>query len=203
MSTTNYPGIDYAGPGSTVNRDSLTGIRYGIIRGNDLMAEVLDDITVHGEDLGFKAAEEELKTELRHALEDYFSDWADSKRLTNAVENAFDALDGWADGIDTSGPWQWEKEGYSVRLAEDGDVWVFKSPFYTYAQFCSPCAPGACHLGNPLDVKVQAGIASILNAGEGETFVNSNQCYCLDRSWFDDEKAPYRMWRVDTNEEVL
>lgn len=202
MSTTNYPGIDYSGPGSDVNRDSETRIRYGIINQNAVGGEAADDISSRGTDLGFENAKEELKGKLRNVLDDYYHT---KEKRESAVESAFDALDDWADLIEFNGPWQLKEDDYTLMLATDGDIWVFKSPFYTYAQFCSPCAPGACHLGHPLDVKIQAGIASVA-ASEGaayETFVDSNKCYCLGHDWFEDGKAPYRMWRVDNNEEVL
>lgn len=203
MNETNYPGIDYSGPGSTANRDPETGIRYGIISQSSLIPEAADDISTKGTDLGYEHAEQELKDKLRGVLVDYFSDhkWTDEQesRLTRAVRDAFDALDGWSDGMEFNGPWQLEENGLAVRLDSDGDVWVFKSPFYTYAQFCSPCAPGACHLNNPLELP-------LIPRNEPPTHHTqypSNKCYCLPHDWFEGGKAPYRMWRVDNNEEVM
>jgi len=31
---------------------------------------------------------------------------------------------------------------YLAASDSEGDVWVYRSPYYTRAQFCSPCAPG-------------------------------------------------------------
>jgi hypothetical protein len=38
-----YRGIDYAGPGSDINRDPDTGIRYGIISLHALHSEACED----------------------------------------------------------------------------------------------------------------------------------------------------------------
>lgn len=215
MGETNYPGIDYSGPGSQANRDSETQIRYGIISQHGVMPEALDDIFSRGTDLELENAEGELKSKLRGVLEDYFSDSKrgakgdgtnnGTSRLDVAVEDCFAALDGWADNIESSACYRLEEDGLVLQTDNGNDLWVIKSQFYTYAQFCSPCAPGACHLANPLSVKIQAGIASIAdtNDGDGETFVNSNKCYCLPHDWFEGGKAPYRVFRVDNNEEVL
>lgn len=74
--------------------------------------------------------------------------------------------------------------GYELRQGgDDPDLWVMKSPYFTYAQFCSPCAPGACYLLNPLFEPVEG-----------------NKCYCLGRDWFEHDAAPYPIWEVATGE---
>jgi len=78
-----------------------------------------------------------------------------------------------------------DADGYRATCGDDGDIFILKSPYFTYAQFCSPCAPGACHLRNPLD-----------EADE------NNRCYCFGHDWFEDGKAPYPVYRVDTREQV-
>ena len=66
---------------------------------------------------------------------------------------------------------------------DDSDIFITKSPYYTRAAFCSPCAPGACHLRNP--------------DKDGE------KTYCFPPSWFDDpEDCPYPVWQVEDNELV-
>lgn len=181
-----YIGIDY-GLGQS-NVDKETGIRFGMIAQNSLKPEALDDV-FNGRDLGYENAEKELKDKLRSALEDYYSDYKapDSKgsRLDHAVDAAFDALDGWADNLESSGPYFYESEE-TLQTTDRGELWVFKSPYFTYAQFCSPCVPGAGNLDNPCDP----------DAGAPKT-------YCLGHDWFDDGKAPYRLWRVSDGAEVL
>ena len=83
-----------------------------------------------------------------------------------------------------------EPVGYFVKDSEYkafcddyGDIFITKSLYYTYAQFCSPCAPGACYL---------------LNTVSGEN--TDNKCYCFGQDWFDDEiePCPYPVYEVAT-----
>lgn len=78
----------------------------------------------------------------------------------------------------------YEGGGYKITQAFDNtELFILKSPYYTRAKFCSPCAPGA---GN-LDDYCQEGAYT----------------YCLDVSWFDDENPPYdRIWLVENDELV-
>jgi len=77
----------------------------------------------------------------------------------------------------------YSRQGYvATQSADDTDIFITKSPFYTKAQFCSPCAPGAGHLRNPDPDGVKT--------------------YCFGKDWFEDEECPYPYWSVDTNELV-
>src|SRR3990167_2385458 len=121
MKSTNHAGIDY-GVGTT-NIDKETGIRYAIIDQNSLDAESMEYI-YNGRDLGYESAEQEIKNKIRGAIDDYFSDWKDAdgkSRLDRAVENAFDALDGWVDNLDCSGPHLYEKNGYILRTTDNNE----------------------------------------------------------------------------------
>lgn len=78
-------------------------------------------------------------------------------------------------------------EYQATQSADDVDIFVIKSPFYTFAQFCSPCAPGACYLRNPVD-----------------PINTDNRCYCFGIDFFDADisPCPYPIWRVDTGEKI-
>ena len=80
----------------------------------------------------------------------------------------------------------YNRDGYQMESDSYGDIFICKSPYYTYAQFCSPCAPGACHLEHPLDNTEQ-----------------NNRCYCLGHDWFDESRASYRVFSVETGLEIL
>jgi hypothetical protein len=67
----------------------------------------------------------------------------------------------------------------SAHCSDDGDIFITKSPFYTLCQFCSPCAPGAGYLMNPCEDGIKA--------------------YCFGHDWFEDGKAPYPVYSVETN----
>lgn len=171
--------------------DADTGIRFGVIGQNheSLNPDAVQDIWQHGTDLAFENYQTEVKQSIRNALSDYFSDmqWKDGtpSKLDNATENAFEAIsDSLGDSYEgmTSGPMLYEKDGFKIQ-SDETDLWVLKSPYFTYAQFCSPCAPGACYLTNPLDEPHA-----------------ENKCYCLGSDWFEDEKAPYPIYSVETGE---
>jgi len=75
------------------------------------------------------------------------------------------------------------KDGYSAEMGSECiDIFVFRSLYFTRAQFCSPCAPGACYLTN--------------DTPEGE------KAYCLGHDYFEGNKAPYPVYSVETGELV-
>jgi hypothetical protein len=80
--------------------------------------------------------------------------------------------------------YEYTGDGYEASCGEDGDIFITKSPFYTYAQFCSPCAPGACYLMTPVEPDP------------------ANKCYCFGHDWFEDGKAPYPVYSVKTGKIV-
>jgi hypothetical protein len=80
--------------------------------------------------------------------------------------------------------WKYDGDEYKAFGGEGGDIFVEKSSFFTYAQFCSPCAPGACHLNNPLDHTSE-----------------NNKCYCFGHEMFEGD-APYPVYSVETGELV-
>lgn len=77
--------------------------------------------------------------------------------------------------------WRYDEKGYQAHQSDDStDVWVTKSPYFTYCGHCSPCAPGAGYLTSEGDVKT----------------------YCFGHNWFESGKAPYRVYSVKTGKEV-
>lgn len=216
MSKTTYPGINYAGIGSTTNMDAETGIRYGVISQNSVMPEAVDDIYYgpHSRDLAWEAGIEEAKQqimrcyeedlyedkngELKKVLKNYVSERFIEDRLSELmdlfsemvsdppggkpnlpdVEHVLAVVE--QDFSDNAGDHEcnplYEHDGYKITKCLDSDLMILKSPFFTYASFCSPCVPGACNLDSPLDHIPEDG---------------SNACYCLDHSWFEGGVAPY------------
>ncbi len=190
MNTTNYAGIDYGLGKSNVD----TGIRFGVIPSNSLSPDASDDVWQNGTDLDYEDYITQVKAALESALCDYFSGYSSKpdhkdSPLDRAVENAFDAIsDNIGDRYESTGDcsrMDYERAGLHVRSDSGGDLWVFESPFFTYAQFCSPCAPGACYLRNPLDEPN-----------------DNNKAYCLGHDWFDGGVAPYPVYSVATGELV-
>lgn len=185
--TTSYPGIDYSGHGAKCNRDE-SGIRYGIISANDMNPDALAELEPdYGDAHCPKCGNEALDC---HTLKggDALDEWERAKHECEDYacancEFIFGSESAFSD--EPLGHYL-DSESEKITLDSSNDVWVIKSPYFTYAQFCSPCAPGACHLGSPLAEPCEA-----------------NACYCLGHSWFSDNKAPYTVYAVDTGEEIL
>jgi hypothetical protein len=114
--------------------------------------------------------------------------WSDSSEAVYPeIEEPEDAEDGdfCADYAEPIG-YTYSGDGYELQDCLDSDVVVLKSPFYTFARFCSPCVPGACSLNSPMD--------------------GGAQCYALGHDWFYDSEpamAPYPVYSVMTDREVF
>ena len=82
------------------------------------------------------------------------------------------------DSDDYTEPDGWYIQGEIVAYSDSyGDIFVTKSPYYTHARFCSPCAPGACSLNCPTDK-------------------GGPRAYCFGADWFVDWPCPYPVYRV-------
>lgn len=177
--TTNYAGIDYSS-GQPINKDLETGIRYGLISPNSVMSEAVSDIYANGTDRDYEAYQDEIRAALKAALKDF--------GLEDQAGDAFDALetgDAYQSGSDCA-RMAYSDNGLDLITDSQGEIWVLKSPYFTYAQFCSPCAPGACNLNSPL-----------------ESPISANKCYCLGLDWFDDETpCQYPIYDIATGELV-
>lgn len=147
-------GIDY-GMGRT-NVDPSNGIRFGVIPSNDVLQSWADSSE---------------------------SVYPDPEPVECTSCGGTGEVDG--DGDDMSEPlgFTYSDEGYEcTQSGDDSDIFITRSPFYTFAPYCSPCAPGAVYLrdANPEGVKG----------------------YCFGHDWFEAGRAPYPVYRVDTGEEV-
>jgi hypothetical protein len=149
-------GIDYGIGRSNINL--YTGIRYGVIPAQETFNCGAD------------------------FMEAVYYDVEHSDECTGQIDT--DCTCG-ADEQETNiSHFEYTSEGYQLRQgAEDGDIFVIESPYYTTACFCSPCAPGACHLMN--------------YHPEGP------KTYCLGHDFFEGDKAPYPVYRVSDNSLIL
>lgn len=170
---TDYAGIDYGM--SKSNRDESSGIRYGVIHRNEIGQAWFDEAEAwYGDDVDVEymtcpECGEEHSGKLGEIVE------------CKCGEEFELELPEYAEPISFS----YIGEGYKAECGEDGDIFIFESPYYTYAQFCSPCAPGACYLMNPLEDPIE-----------------NNKCYCFCHDWFEDGVAPYPVYDVKTGKLV-
>ncbi len=176
---TNYPGIDYAL--GTANVDRATGIRYGVINLNALNEWAIEDFEAdygepHCGHCGNPAVEydDEKHGEYEQAAHECSDHACEDCERSFGSESAYgDEPCGW--GLD-------DGETSATMGQGDNDIFVLKSPYYTHAQFCSPCAPGAGHLENPCPT--------------------GPRTYCFGHEWFEGERAPYPVYSVETGEVV-
>ena len=163
---TNYPGIDYSGIAGTCNRGA-DGIRYGILSAN------CESLT----EWFWESVESEYTARCPDCGSELGPDWEEQTPCPVCNEPI---------GMDSQ--WGDEPDGHILQgdditgfVDDANDIWITDSPFFTYAQFCSPCAPGAGHLGNPCP--------------------DGPKTYCLGHDWFND-KAPYPVYSVKTGKLV-
>lgn len=182
-------GIDYGG--GITNIDTATGIRYGVIPQGDVLQAWADSSKPYYGDphcpkcgneaieVGSKAdtGKDENGNDLERAS-DRDDDGYECARgacgdyACDKCEYLFDSEEAFGDDPLS----YFLDDGEYEAECGDGDIFITKSPYYTRAKFCSPCAPGACYLRNPSD------------GGE--------KAFCFGHDFFEDGVAPYPVYRV-------
>lgn len=168
-------GIDY-GMGRT-NVDHETGIRYGVIPVNEVCQGWYDSAESDYGDVSCP----ECSGGVVDSCSPEAPDNAEKDWYCPDCE-----LSAWSDDVYPESPLAFkldDGEYQATQSGDDHDIFVLKSPYFTRARFCSPCAPGACYLLNPDE--------------DGE------KAYCFGHDFFEDGKAPYPVFRVDTGEQVM
>jgi hypothetical protein len=183
-------GIDYS-MGLGPNKDPKTGIRYGVISQHSVLQAWADSAEAYyGEPACPKCENEcyEFDTDGQgptgthlndtehwdHASHEDDTYYCPSCRYVFGSESAF--------AEDPIG-WYYDAEGYNLSDCLDSDIMVCLSPYYTFAQFCSPCCPGAGNLDTPMPEGIK--------------------CYALGHDWFDDRIAPYPVYRVSDDIQMI
>lgn len=181
-------GIDY-GMGRT-NIDAKTGIRYGVIPFHDLSSWWHDaSEPEYGEPHCPKCGREAQG--IAGAQQDYDERNVDEYGEDNLPELSALRPHSCDDyGCARCGVYFGSDEVYSDdplgfslddgeykawQSSDDCDVCVFRSPFVTFAPFCSPCAPGAVYLRD--------------GAASGDAVG-----YCFGHDWFESGLAPYPVY---------
>lgn len=211
---TTYAGIDY-GMGRTTNVDLATGIRYGVIAQNSVGQAWDDSAEADYGEAHCPKCGNEVKASDDPTL------FAEQLELGEAGELNGDGTPAWFDGQDyacldceecfqsdecfNDEPlgWSFEDTEYTLSDCLDSDIFILKSPYYTYAQFCSPCVPGACSLDNPLDAPFNACTCIKPHHDGNCQYAGVPRCYALGHEWFEGGKAPYRVFRVADDVELV
>lgn len=171
MAYTDYHGIDY-GMGKT-NVDPNNGIRNGVLLA-DLVLTVWSEESIpdYGPACCPSCGNEAIdisESGEDGTIPDLYGDpegWEiDGFDLACPFCNrAF-----WFDELCCQEPLSFSVDGNEYSAVQDCDspyIFFMRSPYYTFAQYCSPCAPGACYLANPTD-------------GDGP------KAYCPAPNWFE------------------
>lgn len=168
------------------NFDETTGIRYGVISPHSISPFALDDIYQKGTDPHYEYGKTELLKDLKQFCEDHYLNFDNIN--TDSFEDEYNES---YSGND-DGQCDYSDKEYDLHVSGDNfGIFVMKSPYYTYCRNCSPCAPGAGNLDSPM------------TSYDGPVSSNYDRALCLGHDWFDGNKAPYRVFRVDNDEEVL
>ena len=141
-----------------------------------------------GIDYGLGMANIDSDTGIRYgviSMHEVTQAWCDSSEANyNCADCEYaNSEDGCEQECDASS-FSYESDGYiAEQLGDDTDIFIMKSPFYTICSFCSPCTPGAGYIM--------------------EQNKNGVKAYCFGHDWFDDGKAPYKVFDVKTDKEAL
>jgi len=177
------------------NYDEKTGIAYGVSSPNALNGDALNDIYANGNDPHYENGKEELIDDLKAFCENHNIRF-DRINTDSFIDEFSDSYQGNDDG-----QCDYSDNDYDLHVSGDGfGIFVMKSPYYTYCRKCSPCAPGAGDLNHP--VPPEFWNDKIEYPGQWTDLIKA---YCLDKSFFDDDcaKIPYRVFRVDNDQEVV
>jgi hypothetical protein len=170
-------GIDYGG-GKT-NIDPETSIRFGVISShkvnywNDSSEEVYGP--PHCPHCGSEIPEEIRDNAMSHDDEETRTCPHCEKVLK---ERDFEEQDSEIIGFKMD-----DGKYFATQSADDTDIFIEKSPYYTLCGYCSPCAPGAGYITQQEEDGIKA--------------------YCFGHDFFEDGKAPYKVFDVKTDKEIL
>jgi hypothetical protein len=173
------------------NFDETTGIRYGVISPHSISSFALDDIYNNGTDTICESGKQELLDDIKQFCEDHYLkfDRINTDSFEDQYYEHYENSDGQMDYSDNE---------YTLHVSGDNfGIFVMRSPYYTYCRGCSPCAPGAGDLDSPM------------TSYDGPISTNYDKALCLAPDWFDKEeseysrKIPYRVFRVDNDQEVI
>ena len=170
--------IDY-GCGLT-NIDKSNGIRYGVIGQNDVDLDVMEFSVEYDYARGCpKCGNDVVEYDEEKHGEFKVAPRSCCDFACEGCEMVWDSSEVYGD--EAIGFHSTDKD-YVLEKCLDFDMFVIRSPFYTRAEFCSPCVPGACSITSPNP--------------------DGAKCYCLGHDFFDGGVAPYPIYRVDNDELV-
>ena len=169
MKATQYAGIDYSLGRSNRNE---SGFCFGVISQNSVASWIFDY-----QEFDFGTPQEAIACP--ECGKEYTAKaWGET--ISCECGESFDAdLRDFAEPVG----WSAEFDGYRLCDCLQNDIFVLQSPYFTHAQFCSRCVPGAGNLDSPCE--------------------SGPKTLCLGHDFFESGVAPYPVFSVDTGELVL
>jgi len=159
MSSSDYAGVDYSLGNPNVNRGK-GGISYGLLSVNDPALS----------GWFWESTETVYVPRCPHCGNELGDDWFEDTPCTHC-EGEIGMDEQWGDEPDSVVLSYCDEKGF----VSESEVWVTDSLYYTHAQFCSPCMPGAGNLSTPCE--------------------DGPKTFCLGPGWFEG-KPPYPIYRV-------
>jgi hypothetical protein len=175
------------------NQNLDTGIHYGCISQHSIDISAMDDW--YDNDAMYDEIKDEIENRITEALEEYM----DPVDISNVVDEAIDRFN---ENYQNDEPaYYYFDDQYEAEFSHSLVCWIIKkSPYYTYCKGCSPCVPNAGDLDSPVTPD---------NFDESNVplsmfdYAKVRRAYCLPKEFFDDDKAPYVYFRVETGERVM
>jgi hypothetical protein len=170
------------------NYDEKTGIHYGVISPHSISGFALDDLYTKGTDPYYESGKKEITDKIRAVLDEYGFSIGQIDEVLDPVIDIYNETY----QSDGSGIMDYSDKDYDLHISGDNfGIFVMRSPYYTFCRQCSPCAPNAGDLDNPV----------YLTEKEREDNVKDyGKTYCLPDDFFEDNKAPYEYYRVDNDQ---
>ena len=167
--------IDYGN--GLVNLDKSNGIRYGVISVHDLNYDAFDSMKkdVYGGPNCPKCGNDAVEYN-----EDKHGEYEPARTHGCCADYACEDCETY---LDSDMMWGEEVIGYEssdpdyvIDTCLDTDVCILQSPYYTFAEFCSPCVPGAGNLNR--------------------YNLDGVKTYCFSHEMFETRIAPYPVYEV-------
>jgi hypothetical protein len=171
------------------NLDPETGIHYGTCYINDLpFSEYALEDVYEGKPLRYTETMDEIVEDVKEEIKDlltslhekysFLHSHGETLIQTIAEDAADDMMCSISDTLEIQDEiYLLEDAHYKITIdTSDNGVWVLKSPYYSFCNKCSPCAPNAGYIGQEGSIKT----------------------YVFGHEYFEDEKAPYPVYSVAT-----
>jgi len=187
------------------NYNTENGIRFGVISPHAINQDALNDIYTNGTDPYFEEGKKEFTFGLFYQISEYCK--SQGIHIEESEIDMDSIIQHWVDRYENpDGTMDYSDKEYTLHVSGDNfGIFVMRSPYYTFCRPCSPCAPGAGDLDNPSDLHT----FRIEGSKQVDYPGHAEKTLCLGPEWFDQSdnqyarKIPYRVFRVDNDEEVI